>query len=397
MAANIIYEKLGVFYLGTRFDLASKTRLANPVLYDSSDLVTHAVCVGMTGSGKTGLGISLIEEAAIDGIPVLAIDPKGDLPNFMLPPAADEAAKWRQGLAEWDQRPVVPAGIGEFFLPGDATAYEPVLYGAARVRYVDARRSIDLVRDVQALTPFGGGAVTVDWEQADPTAPSPAALLSAPVRATATYAALPAPAANPKHYAGWTRDFERWVARSRPLTLFAAPALGLSSAPDESEREFLLRVQQSGREARDAAVAALRAKYAPRLARAQEKVRRAQEAIAREQPQAGHQKLQTAVSVGATLLGALMGRKAVSMSTLGRATTAVRGASRSAKEAADVARAETRAGDIEEELQDLQAEMESAVAALTAVTDAPIDTLEITPARGGIDVQLVTLAWRPRT
>lgn len=100
MAADIIYEKLGVFYLGRRFDLGSKTRLADPVLYDSSDLVTHAVCVGMTGSGKTGLGISLIEEAALDGIPVLAIDPKGDLPNLMLPPAAGDAAKWRQGLAE---------------------------------------------------------------------------------------------------------------------------------------------------------------------------------------------------------------------------------------------------------------------------------------------------------
>ena len=55
-----------------------------PLLYDSSDLVTHAVIAGMTGSGKTGLGIDLIEEAAIDGIPVIAIDPKGDLGNLLL-------------------------------------------------------------------------------------------------------------------------------------------------------------------------------------------------------------------------------------------------------------------------------------------------------------------------
>ena len=54
------------------------------MLYDSKDLLTHAVCVGMTGSGKTGLGIGLIEEAAIDGVPVLAIDPKGDLSNLLL-------------------------------------------------------------------------------------------------------------------------------------------------------------------------------------------------------------------------------------------------------------------------------------------------------------------------
>src|SRR3569832_1319878 len=78
------YEKLGVFYLGKEYALAANKRRAAPVLYDSKDLVTHAVCVGMTGSGKTGLGIGLIEEAAIDGVPVLAIDPKGDISNLLL-------------------------------------------------------------------------------------------------------------------------------------------------------------------------------------------------------------------------------------------------------------------------------------------------------------------------
>jgi hypothetical protein len=69
------YEQLGLLYLGREYDLAARKRLEEPVLYDSKDLLTHAVCVGMTGSGKTGLGITLIEVAAIDGVPVLAIDP----------------------------------------------------------------------------------------------------------------------------------------------------------------------------------------------------------------------------------------------------------------------------------------------------------------------------------
>src|SRR5215470_1125672 len=78
------FEGLGVFYLGRRYDEASKKTTDDLVLYDSKDLVTHALCVGMTGSGKTGLGIAIIEEAAIDGVPVLAIDPKGDLANLLL-------------------------------------------------------------------------------------------------------------------------------------------------------------------------------------------------------------------------------------------------------------------------------------------------------------------------
>src|SRR6476619_7275069 len=78
------FEKLGVFYLGKPYDLDRKQVKDGWLLYDSRDLVTHAVCVGMTGSGKTGLCIGLLEEAAIDGIPAIAIDPKGDIANLLL-------------------------------------------------------------------------------------------------------------------------------------------------------------------------------------------------------------------------------------------------------------------------------------------------------------------------
>lgn len=126
------FEQLGVFYLGREVDEATMQVGPQPLLYDSSDLTTHAVIVGMTGSGKTGLGVGLIEEAAIDGIPVLAIDPKGDLGNLALTfprlapeeflpwvdardaerlglsveeYAAQQAQQWREGLADWDQEP----------------------------------------------------------------------------------------------------------------------------------------------------------------------------------------------------------------------------------------------------------------------------------------------------
>jgi hypothetical protein len=104
------YEKLGVFYLGSSYDLLERKRREELVLYDSRHLTTHALCVGMTGSGKTGLCIALLEEAAIDGIPAIVIDPKGDIANLLLSfPGANPAdfAPWvdveeaaRQGLSK---------------------------------------------------------------------------------------------------------------------------------------------------------------------------------------------------------------------------------------------------------------------------------------------------------
>lgn len=124
------YEKLGAFYLGKVFDPVAWKRTDDYLLYDSRDLCTHGVCVGMTGSGKTGLCLGLLEEAAIDGIPSLIIDPKGDLANLLLTfPNLDpgdfrpwineddarrknispddfakqQAELWRKGLESWGQ------------------------------------------------------------------------------------------------------------------------------------------------------------------------------------------------------------------------------------------------------------------------------------------------------
>ncbi len=126
------FEKLGAFYLGRKYDLQAGKLLDELEMYDSKDLCTHAMCVGMTGSGKTGLCLSLLEEAALDGIPAICLDPKGDLANLLLAfpdlapsdfkPwleageatrkgltldqfASSTAKDWKAGLASWGQSP----------------------------------------------------------------------------------------------------------------------------------------------------------------------------------------------------------------------------------------------------------------------------------------------------
>src|SRR5687767_3343311 len=295
-------------------------------------------------------------------------------------------------------KPVLPAGITDYFLPSPVapTAYEGVVYGSALVHYVDSKRGIDVTTPVHAITPITDGALAVNWDDASFVDAAPDSLARAAANPAARYGALPAAAGNATSYTAWAADFERWVVRAKPLRVYSAPIYKLTSRPGESEADFSARVQQAARERRDAAVEKLRGKYATRVARATDKIRRAQESVAREQQQVSQQKTQTAVSLGATLLGALMGRKAVSMSTLGRATTTARGVGRSMKEAADVAKAQERQRAAEEELQALEAELQREVQALVdGAPDAAIETAEVKPKRAGVDVRLVALAWRP--
>ena len=79
-----LYEKLGLFYLGRDVDKATQEATEALTLLKNKNFTTHAAIIGMTGSGKTGLGIGIIEEATIDNIPSIVIDPKGDMGNLLL-------------------------------------------------------------------------------------------------------------------------------------------------------------------------------------------------------------------------------------------------------------------------------------------------------------------------
>ena len=301
-------------------------------------------------------------------------------------------------------RPAIAPDVQQYFIPtrgrspnGSSPVYRPMVFGAAKVRFVDAKLAVDESQDVCCLTPITDDPVPVSWDNSQEAGVASSDLENEPPD-DAVYEEVPAVARKAKSYQGWTKEYVAFLYGSQKLELLKSPSTGESSKPGEAERDFRVRLQQTAREHRDAQIEKLRYKYAPRMAGLQERIRRAQQAVEREGAQASQAKLQTAISFGTTLLGALLGRKAVSVSTMGRATTAARGIGRSAKEHQDIGRAQETVEALQAQLAEIEADLQAETQALEAKVDAQneqLETLSIKPKKVNISVQLVTLAWAP--
>ena len=297
-------------------------------------------------------------------------------------------------------RPAVPAGVKETFFPwrgaaqpGERLVYRPFLLGTAKVHFIDAKAQIDAWSDAALLAPVSDGSV---WDAADDLGGRPE--LESEPDAKGAFDTLPAAASQPKNFAAWQKDLAESLYRTKTLELRRCLALDLVAKAGESEGDFKVRLGQAAREARDAAVAGLRKKYAAKLDTLAEKEQRATDRVAREQVQASQQTLQTAISVGATVLGALFGRKALSTATLGRASTAARGVSRTLKEREDVGGANESLESVRARRAEIEAELQGEIEQLS-VANAPdqiaIETASVRPRKSDIAVDGISLAWVP--
>ena len=307
-------------------------------------------------------------------------------------PATDESAK--------TQEPLLPPEVPRYFVPvrnngKGSLVYHPMLLGAAEVRFSDKR--VDTTKDISVIAPIAAGVMAIDWESAAQVDLPISDLEQEPTEG-AKFVELPAAAAKPKNYDKWERDFANWLYRGQKLELLKSERLKQSSNPGESERDFRVRLQQSAREQRDAAVEKLRKKYAPKIAALEEKRRRAEQAVERETEQASGQKMQTAISFGATLLSSFMGRKAVSLTTLGRATSAARGVGRAMKESQDIGRAQETVAAMNEQLAELDEQFKDETVVLEKNYDAETESLEtvtLKPTKANISVKILGLVWTP--
>ena len=296
--------------------------------------------------------------------------------------------------------PPGPPEMDVFFLgasgAGKGLVYRPAVIGRMDVHYDDKRYQVDTTETMALGAELTEGPVVLDWDNA--LAFDPNFIETEPLSG-AEYDSLPPDAQKTSNYRKWQMDLMRWVRQNRPLILYRSKKNKLTSRVGESEGEFRARLSQAVREKRDLAVEQIRARYNRRFVTLRDRLMRAEQAIEREQEQAQSHKVQTAISFGTAILGAFLGRKAVSVGSTSRMGTAVRSASRSQKEKMDVVRARERAESIHQQLTELESRLQEDIDKIEYSMDLENETLDeiyIKPKSNDITLELFGLAWMPQ-
>jgi hypothetical protein len=297
--------------------------------------------------------------------------------------------------------PVVAPGINVMYLPasgaGQGLMYYPAVAGWLDVYYSSAKYKVDVTRKLAVAAMLEDGPIAVDWDQAEEIALSSDDLQTSPL-SDANFAELPSVAGKAKSYNKWNKDLLRWIRQNRPLILHRSKRFKLTGGPEESRSEFLSRVTQAAREKRDLQVEKLRRKYSAKYDTLQRRLMRAEQVLQREQEQVKTKKMETIVSFGTAILGAFLGRKAVSAGSATRFGTAVKSAGRMRKESMDVARAQETAAAVKHEMAELDERLQSDIDSLDTTFDPAGEELEevtVKPKSTNITLKVFSLIWMP--
>ena len=306
-------------------------------------------------------------------------------------------------------RPVLPPDIPEVFLPvreqapdelpaGAKLIYRPALLGTARLHFIQAKSKVDVWETLTLLAPLTDSLPPYLWDAAQVLGDDQLELEKAPAAEGCRFAPLPGELTLPKRFAATAISLKERIYRLEQLQLWKSPAPAQISQPGESEQEFRVRLSQGTREIRDQNVDKLRAKYAPKLAALKERIRKAQQKVEKEQSQSSQQTFQSYLTIGSSLLGALMGRKAASAANVNRAATAMRAAGRASREKQDVTLATENVQQLQEQYTDLEAELKAEAEAMKETISPdrlPLEEIIIKPKKSDIGITLLALAWVP--
>jgi hypothetical protein len=270
--------------------------------------------------------------------------------------------------------------------------YVPAAFGIGRIHFADRRLNVDAEQDFALLAqpPSGGG--TPRWEEAQSLDMSPRDLLNRS-EPDARFDQLPESINETREFDALKDDLVDHLYRNSSLKLLYSSALRVYSQPNETERDFRMRLSQSAREKRDEEVDSLNQRYETRLRTLQDRLRRAQSTVVMKKADADARKREVVVSAGESVLGMFLGRRSMrSASTTLSKYRQKTAAEMRAQEAAESAEA------LQKDIGQIQGELQQETTAITARWDDATKTLEevpVRPNRSDIDVDMIALAWAP--
>jgi hypothetical protein len=293
-------------------------------------------------------------------------------------------------------KPIVPAEIDEYYLdPRAGAQLEPHILGTLRLHFIDKSANVDVWQIRTYCVPLDedGGLALASAETFD----RPVRELKKSAPESAQYANAPSSISRAQSYAAWSKQLASHAYEHATLEVWRCPLVGATSTVGMSEGEFRAQATLALREKRDEAIENLRRKFAPKMTSLEDQIRRARERVERERSQLKEQKVNTALSVGTSILGALLGRKKLSATNVGRVGSAARSAGKINRESEDVARAEQNLEVLLERQRELEADFAAETERLRASYDPAAVTLErvaIKPKKTEITVQEVALLWK---
>jgi len=301
-------------------------------------------------------------------------------------------------------KPSLAPDIPQYFLAPSIAApetdshlcYQPCLVAAAEVLFSSKRHKIEQLEKLVMGVAVDDSQVSIAWQDAEVLAIDVNDLSKRGEQA-ASYRVPSASLEQANNYRQWDKQFKRYIRTERALSLYRSAGLKLSSEVGESEGDFRIRLQTRANEQRDLAAGKLRKKYEAKVQRLEDRLRKAEQVIEREQSQASQQKLDTMVSIGSTILGALFGGGRKS-STARRAGSAMSKANRIRKESQDVENAKENAEALRVQVTELEADLQRELAAMGEQWDSQRDELQevvIRATASNIHVSLLGVLWRP--
>lgn len=298
-------------------------------------------------------------------------------------------------------RPRLPRGADDFFIPAgpDVPAeeinYVPAVIRIGEVRYQDSKKGISGIEAVAMINKIDPSSGAIDWSQ-DLELPNQlqvSQLGREPVQGAA-FSPLPQAMLDSKLWSDLGKELVDYLYGNHTINVFQSPLTGQYSNLGESEGDFRARLVHAAHEIRDAKVEELQDSYEKKIKTIEDRIARAMDAVAEQEAQANSAKMDTAMRIGGTILGAVLGRKVSSS----RSRSAMSGASRAWKESRDVARAREKVEDYQKDLDDLERECEKEVEKLKEAMDPmneKLETLHLSPLKKNCSAKAVGIVWMP--